>query len=205
MGFEIDPVARDVALHRWVLPECLHVPTGAINEEAIQTYIGDIVCTVSKRTVNKALLVRAKPPALADRNLPIWREPGAEVLHRPLQLWVHVKYSAYRAAYKRAFPDDDVTGKIISHAMNRRFGKLTGFNYVRVTPTSRSSNSSSGTREHWAIRMYDPEKMTQEKMRRGASIRYGDLADLLLMMDVKLGGGIMDNVNEGQRLIAPEI
>ncbi|PHR19441.1 MAG: hypothetical protein COA41_07105 [Sphingopyxis sp.] len=51
--------------------------------------------------------------------------------------------------------------------------------------------------------LYDPSKQTQEEMRRGAAIRYGDLADLMLMMDIKLGGGIMDVVNEGQKLVEP--
>jgi hypothetical protein len=51
--------------------------------------------------------------------------------------------------------------------------------------------------------LYDPFKQTQEEMRRGAAIRYGDLADLMLMMDIKLGGGIMDVINEGQKLVEP--
>ena len=62
MTFKIDQIARDIALRRSVLPECLHVPTAALNEEAITTYIGDIVQILAKDTPNKAFLVQAKAP-----------------------------------------------------------------------------------------------------------------------------------------------
>ncbi len=39
--------------------------------------------------------------------------------------------------------------------------------------------------------------------RRGAFIKYADLTELMLMMDMKLGGGVMDSVNEGQKLVRP--
>jgi len=67
MSFEIDQVARNVALRRYVLPECLHVPIAAVNEEAITTYIGDVAQILSKGTSNRAFLVQAKqPPPIAD-------------------------------------------------------------------------------------------------------------------------------------------
>lgn len=34
-------------------------------------------------------------------------------------------------------------------------------------------------------------------------IQYADLSDLMLMLDMMLGGGVMDAVNEGQKLIEP--
>jgi hypothetical protein len=39
--------------------------------------------------------------------------------------------------------------------------------------------------------------------RRGAAIQYADLSDLMLMMDMRVGGGIMAVVNEGQALVEP--
>jgi hypothetical protein len=39
--------------------------------------------------------------------------------------------------------------------------------------------------------------------RRGAFIEYADITDLMLMLDMKLGGGVMDAVNEGQKLVRP--
>ena len=59
MTFQVDRIARDIALRRAVLPECLHVPTAALDEEAIAAYIGDIVQVLAKGTPNKAFLVRA--------------------------------------------------------------------------------------------------------------------------------------------------
>jgi hypothetical protein len=40
--------------------------------------------------------------------------------------------------------------------------------------------------------------------RRGASIAHAGLTELMLMLDLSLGGGVMDAVNEGQRLIRHE-
>jgi hypothetical protein len=39
--------------------------------------------------------------------------------------------------------------------------------------------------------------------KRGEFIHYADLAAIMLMMDMKLGGGVMDAVNEGQKLVRP--
>ena len=43
--------------------------------------------------------------------------------------------------------------------------------------------------------------MTKEEIRGGAYIQYADLSDLMVMMNIKLGGGVMDVVNEGQYLV----
>ena len=40
-------------------------------------------------------------------------------------------------------------------------------------------------------------------LHRGAFIEYADLTGLMLMLDMKLGGGVMDAVNEAQKLISP--
>ena len=55
MPFKIDQIARDIVLHRYVLPECLHVPVAAVSEESITTYIGDIVEVLSRGTAKKGL------------------------------------------------------------------------------------------------------------------------------------------------------
>lgn len=203
MTFEIDQIARDIALRRYVLPECLHVPTAVLNEEAISAYIGDIVQILSKGTPNKAFLVRAKEPPPIDDRLPIWGMEEATVFHRQMQVWVHVGYTRYRNAYRRAFPAEGIAGMVLSHAMSRRVAVLKGFQYVRITPVSKGANSSSGFTENWAVALHGAPERTPEKARRGAFIQYADLADLMLMMDLKLGGGIMSVVNEGQALVEP--
>jgi len=208
MTFKIDLIARDIALHRSVLPECLHVPIAAVDEEAITTYIGDIVRPLAKDIPSRAFLVRAKTPASIDNRLPIWEMTEANILHRQMQVWVHVGYTRYRNTYKKAFPSEDIEGKVLSHTMNRRVAILKGFQYVRITPVSRGANSSSGFTENWGVALHGaplhgaPGK-TPEEARRGASIQYADLSDLMLMMDLKLGGGVMSIVNEGQALVKP--
>jgi hypothetical protein len=205
MAFEIDHVARDVALRRFVLPECLHVPIAAVSEGAITTYVGDIAQILSTGTPNKAFLVHAKQPPPIDTRLPIWEMDGFDVLHRRMQVWVHVRYTRYRNAYRRAFPTEDIAGKVLSHTMNRRVGALKGFRYVRITPVSRGANSSSGFTEEWSVGIHGASGQTSESARSGAFIQYADLADLILMMDLKLGGGVMSVVNEGQALVEPRL
>ena len=203
MTFQIDRIARNIALRRWVLPECLHVPTAALNEEAIANYIGDIVQVLAKGTPDKAYLVRANAPPPFDDRLPIWEIEGVAVLHRQMQVWVHVGYTRYRNAYKRAFPAEDIASKVLSHTMNRRIAVLKGFQYVRITPVSRGANSSSGFSENWGVALHSASGRTLEQVRHGAFIQYADLSDLMLMMDMRPGGGVMSAVNEGQALVEP--
>lgn len=203
MTFDIDPVAREIALRRWVLPACLHVPIAAVDEDAITTYIGEIVQVLSRGAPNRALLVRARKPPPIDDRLPIWELEGASVLHQRMQVWVHIGYSRYRRAYRQAFPDEDIAGKVLSHAMNRRTAALKGFAYVRLTPVSRGANSSSAFSENWAVELYGGPGQTPEKARRGAFIQYAALDGLMLMMDMKPGGGVMSAVNEAQALVEP--
>jgi hypothetical protein len=49
-----------------------------------------------------------------------------------------------------------------------------------------------------------PEQVAANR-RRGAFIHYPDLAALMVMLDMKVGGGVMDAVNEGQKLVRPRI
>jgi hypothetical protein len=44
------------------------------------------------------------------------------------------------------------------------------------------------------------EKLAARRI-RPPYIQYADLADLILMLDIKPGGGVMDTVNEAQKLI----
>src|ERR1700712_1350456 len=106
----------------------------------------------------------------------------------------------YRPAYKRAFPDENIDGLILSHAMNRVTAVHKGFDFVRLTPVSGIANVSSAFSEQWAKALHKPE----EPVTRRAGppfIQYADLSDLMLMLDMMLGGGVMDAVNEGQKLL----
>lgn len=203
MLFLTDNAAREVALTRWALPECLHVPIAALDENAITTYIGEVEQVLADGSPRRALLVRAKEPPPIDRRFPIWDLPASRILHERPQVWVHIGFARYRRAYKKAFPDDAIDGKVLSHALNRRMAALMGFDYVRITPNSRGCNSSSGFSEQWGVTLHATPQQAAANRRRGAFIHYADLAALMVMLDMNPGGGIMDAVNEGQALVRP--
>jgi hypothetical protein len=205
MPIIIDNAAREVALRQWALPDCLHVPTAAVDEAAIAAYIGEIEGVLADGSPRKALLVRTKEPPLIDTQLPIWEIPGSKVLHERRQVWVHIGFTRYRRAYKTAFPDHAIDDKVLSHTLNRRIAALMGFAYVRITPNSRGCNSSSAFSEQWGVTLHAMPEQLAANRRRGACIHYADLAALMVMLDMKPGGGVMDAVNEGQKLVRPRI
>jgi hypothetical protein len=201
MSLLIDEAAKEIALGRWALPECLHVPIAAVDEEAICTYIGTVEQVLAAGSPNRALLVTVAEPAEIDPLLPIGDHANARIFHARRQVWVHIAYNRYRHSYREAFPEEDITGQVLSHAMNRRTAALKGFDYVRITPVSRGGNSSSSFSEKWAVELHaSPEQMARRRI-RPPYIQYADLSDLMLMLDMKLGGGVMDAVNEGQKLV----
>jgi hypothetical protein len=203
MTFLIDHVAREIALRQWVLPDCLHVPIAAVDETAIARYIGDIEEILAEGSQPKALVVRAKEPPPIDLRLPVWELPASKVFHQARQVWVHIAYTRYRSAYRKALPEEFTADKVLSHVMNRRIAALKGFGYVRITPTSRGCNSSSGFSENWGVALHGTADQIAANRRRGAFIQYADLSDLMLMLDMKVGGGVMAAVNEGQKLVCP--
>jgi hypothetical protein len=199
----LDPVASE-RVRRYGIPDCLRVPIAAVDEAAIETYVGRIARTLSGNGHRKAFLVEAHAPLPIDPALPIFESPAATILHQSLQVWVHRDYGSYRRAYQRAFPDADVRGRVLSHAMNRRLAGTKGFQFVRLTPASRAANSSSAFTEEWAIDRHKTANQNDPARAHGMFVQYADLTDLMLMLDLKLGGGLMDAVNEGQRLIRPK-
>ncbi len=199
----IDPVASDRALRHHGIPLCLQTPIAAADENAIRAHVGEIVDTLSRGRIAKAFLIRPHLPLAVEACYPIWDHPGAAILQHPLQVWVDVGFTRYRAAYRRAFPLEALGDAVLSHAMNRRIATLKGFRFVRITPTSRSANSSSAFQEGWGVTLHrEPTQMAANRS-RGALIEYADLTALMLMLDMRLGGGVMDAVNEGQKLIRP--
>ncbi|MBL8598904.1 MAG: hypothetical protein JNL14_14310 [Devosia sp.] len=199
-----DERALELALRAWKIPACLLVPIAAVNKVAIATYIGGIEIEQRNRAGLNALLVRIPSPPPRDERLRIWDLPCAPEFFSPLQVWVDIEHNGYRAAYRKLLPDRDIVGLILSHAMNRRTALSKGYQFVRLTPVSRANNTSSGFSEGWAVARYHADAREQEGKRQGACIQYADLADLMLMADQRLGFGVMELVNEGQRLVDPE-
>jgi len=196
----LDLVASE-RVRRCGIPECIRVPIAAVDEAAIETYVGNIVRLLSGNGHRKAFLVEAHPPQPIDPDLLLWDNPAVSILSQSLQVWVHRSYRRYRPAYRRAFPDVDLGSSVLSHAMNRRLALIKGFEFVRLTPTSRAANSSSSFSEGWAIDRHQVAKQVEAHRNLGMFVQYADLTDLMLMLDLKLGGGVMDAVNEGQKLL----
>ncbi|MFC7700867.1 hypothetical protein ACFQX9_29790 [Bradyrhizobium sp. GCM10028915] len=199
MALLIDDIAKDIALTRWALPECLHVPIAALDEDAIRNYVGAVERVVSGPGLRSALLV-----TLAGRycsSSSDQRSTNVGILHARRQVWVHIAYKAYRPAYKRAFPGENIDGLILSHAMNRDTAAYKGFDFVRITPASGVANLSSAFTQQWAKNRHRPESPVVTRRAGPPFIQYADLSDLMLMLDMMVGGGVMDAVNEGQQLL----
>lgn len=99
----IDEAARRIAIERYGLASCLHVPIAAVSEEAVAAFVREIIGGPRGPAPGKALFVRTFDPPPPDPAFPIWAVQGSEVVHRRLQLWVHVAYTRYRCAYRRPF------------------------------------------------------------------------------------------------------
>jgi hypothetical protein len=201
MTLLVDEIAREIAFKRWALPECLHVPIAAVDEDAISNYVGHVERVVSGRRARRALLVTVPERAKIDPLLAIADNPNAGIFHARQQVWVHVAYKPYRPAYKRALPDQNIDGLILSHAMNRDTAAYKGFDFVRLTPVSGVANVSSAFSEQWAKSLHKPKVPVVARRTGPPFIQYADLSDLMLMLDMMLGGGVMDAVNEGQKLL----
>jgi hypothetical protein len=197
----IDAQALRIPQSSGLLP-CLCVPVAARDTNAIETYVGRVVEFLGRRSPKKALLVESYEPDKPDQRLAIWRHPRAAILHYPLQVWVHVDYSAYRRAYIRAFPETDLSGLVLDHILNRRVARLKGFAYLRIVPISREANSShGGLSEGWAVEHHSSPRMIELNRASQAMVQYADLADVVKMLSMEGGGSFMDNVNEAQKLV----
>lgn len=192
-----DEAAYQQAIREWVVPECLHVPVVAVDEEAITDHIGDIVEILSP---GRALVVAIYPPPERDIRLPIWAYPSANVFFEPLQVWVNPTYTRYRQAYVRAKGPESVSGKVLAHVYNRHMAALRGYAFVRIVAVSRRANSSSGFTEQWGVKLA-AEDLGVRRLKRGLRMQYADLGDLLVMLDISLGGGVQDVFRLGQNLI----
>ncbi len=194
---QVDPVAFEQAMREWALPPCLHIPIAARDEAAIKNHIGDVTQIISP---GRALLVRVDPPQPSDLRLPIFEHPNISSLFEPLQLWVHPRYTRYRSAWARTFGRTQIEHRVLHHVYNRRKAMLIGYNYVRLVPISRSTNSSSAATEKWGIDLCTDDYVERYN-NRGLRMMYGDLGHLMTMLDIPLGGGVQEAFRIGQNLV----
>ena len=185
------------AVRQWGVPECLHVPIVAIDEEAISDHIGDIVRVLSP---GRALLVEVDPPPPRDERLPIWTHPRSGAFFERKQVWVSYSYTRYRHAYVSAFGRESISGLVLAHMYNRRMAQLRGYKYIRLVPVSRGANSSSAYIEQWGVKRSESD-LGARRAKLGLRMQYADLGDLLVMLDLHLGGGVQEVFRIGQDLI----
>ena len=199
---EIDFAAKEEANLKWVMPESLHLPVAARDKTSIVKYIGDIVSELSGPNTDHAFLVHVKKPEIINKRLAVWKLPQSVVLHKTMQVWVHVDYSAYRKAYLKGIPDENMSKMVLDHVWNRKMAKVMGYKYVRIIPISRRANSSSGSlAEQWSLEYQSTPEMRRRNREKAQFIQYADLHSLVKMLDINTGGGVMDIVNEAQALL----
>ncbi len=199
---EIDPEAVLIPMNSG-LPPCLFIPIAARDESGIEKYVGPIVKTLTGLKIKKAFLVNANAPPDPEPRLPIWQVAESIVLHRPLQVWVHVDCKDYRAAYQMAFPEELLDkGTVLDHVMNRREARLKGFHYLRIVPVLRQVNSSAGSLvEKWGVDYHSTPRMREINAASKAAVQYAATDDIVKMLNMMVGGGVMDVVNEAQALM----
>jgi hypothetical protein len=199
MSLLVDEAAKEIASLRWSLPECLHIPVAAVDEDAIRSYVGHVERVLCGGAPKGALLVITPERPKIDSLLPICDHPNVNILHARQQVWVHVGFNRYRTAYRVAFRDGETSGQVLNHAMNRRIAVLKGFQYVRITPVSRGANSSSAFGENWGVQFHSG-RFAMQKI-RPPYIQYADLANLMVMLDMRMGGPLMDALMAAQKLV----
>jgi hypothetical protein len=59
--------------------------------------------------------------------------------------------------------------------------------------------------QQWGVALHATLEQVAANHRRGAFIHYADLAALMVMLDMNPGGGVMDAVNEAQKLVRPRV
>lgn len=175
---------------------CLIIPVAAKSLSSISKYVGQIVQS-SKQA--KWAIVQFHPLSPPNK-LPVWSHPRASLISLEKQCWVHVDYTCYRKCYLDCFEDLVLNKMVIDHIRNRRFAKRLGFNYIRLVHVDRGINSSSGRGEEFDVVSYmNPEGLSNFKESPN-EISYADPADLMKILNMKVGAFPLDNVRDNLNL-----
>lgn len=197
----IDKHAKEIAIKKFGLPPCVHIPIAAKSKAVLNHYIGNTLQVIADGSPPKALLINCFELPARNLRLPIWKLESVKVLRAKQQVWVHVDYSKYRYAYLKVFPDENVNDLVLDHVLNRRVARLKGFRYLRIVPISRAANSSSGgLSENGGVEYHSSPRMKRINAESPVKIQYADLADIVKMLDIKTGGKLQKPVNKAQYL-----
>lgn len=206
----VDPTAATYGL-----PRSMCVPIAARNLEAIQQFVGPICSTYGRVGHSEgAVLVDTSARPVKD-GATIWthpREADYELRLFPLlQVWVHVDYNRYRAAYAKLGMPSIPEGEFLDHVQNRRAIRLRDYShpYVRLCPVSRLVNTSGGA----SSGAEGMERAHLESAKRGNSVAiaaierakrqdvvYADPLDLTKMLNIVPGTLALDGVRDTQSL-----
>lgn len=116
------------------------------------------------------------------------------------------RIEGYRGAYRKAFPDREVSGLYLDHVMNRQIAKLKRLTYIRIVAISPGANTSSGgLSERMGIEYHSTPEMVLYNLENPVFVQHADLADLVKMLDIKTGGAFQDPINEAQRLVGGQV
>jgi len=200
---EIDQIAKERAMI-FGMPPDVHIPIGARDKDSILRFIGSIQ-NIDKVPPESAFIVTPHFCPELNKKLPLWKLKESDILHHKKQLWVHVDYRYYRAAYIKACPEQDVKGYVLDHILNRRVARLKGFEYLRIIPVTRGVNSNSGAiTEKYGFEYHSTDRMKKLNQENQAFIEYGDIADIVKMLNLKTGGKFQDIIRDSLNLIIEE-
>ena len=110
---ERDPNAVMIAVEKYGLPRCLHIPIAARDIASIERFIGNVMPIFHQDSAMRAVQVAVDAPEEMDERLIVWDMANASLLHRTPQVWVHVDYRGYRQAYQKVHPDEDVSHLVL--------------------------------------------------------------------------------------------
>lgn len=131
------------------------------------------------------------------------------------QVWVHVDYDGYRAAYISFGMPAIPAGHFLDHVQNREASRLRGYShpYVRLCPVSRGVNTSGGHlaggegMEKDYLRQVGSSPSTQQTL-QARSLSYdlvcADPMDLTKMLNLRPGTGNLEGVRVTQQLFYPQ-
>jgi hypothetical protein len=201
--FEIDHKAKERAII-FGMPPDVHIPIGARDKNAIIKYIGSIE-NIRKVSPESAFIVTPHFCPELNKKLPLWKLKESAILHSKKQVWVDVNYKSYREAYIKACPEEDIKGYALDHILNRRVARLKRFDYLRIIPVTIGVNTNSGAiTEKYGFEYHSTERMKKLNQKSKAFIEYGDIADIVKMLNRKTGGKFQDKIRDSLNLIIEE-
>ncbi|MCW3090003.1 MAG: hypothetical protein JWP81_1072 [Ferruginibacter sp.] len=142
-------------------------------------------------------MVTPYPCTVLNSKLPLWKVKESSILHCNKQVWVQVDYRNYRAAYIKAYPEENIKKYFLDHILNRRVARLKGYNYLRIIPVFSGVNTSSGgVTEKYGFDYHSTERMIKLNEENRAFIEYADITGIVKMLNRKTGGKFQDLIRD---------